>query len=178
MTWDALYETAASQDGLFTTAQAAEAGYSSQALQRHVSGSGKIHRVLRGVYRLTHYPPGDHEQLIAFWLWSNRVGVFSHETALQLHGLSDALPSVATLTVPEAWRQRRLRVPEGLRLNQRDLVATEKTWIGAVAVTTRFRTLVDCINDHVAPELIDQALEQAEGRIPPEQLAQLRAMRP
>ncbi len=42
----------------------------------------------RGVYRLVHFPVGDHEDLTAVWLWSEREGVFSHETALALHDLS------------------------------------------------------------------------------------------
>lgn len=57
-------------------------------------------RVRRGVYRLVHFPAGDHEDLTAVWLWSQHEGVFSHETALALHDLSDVLPSRAHLTLP------------------------------------------------------------------------------
>ena len=58
--WDALYEVASAQEGLFTTVQAADAGYSPQLLQKHLH-AGRLHRVRRGVYRLVHFPPGDHE---------------------------------------------------------------------------------------------------------------------
>src|SRR5580692_4974596 len=112
---DRLYEIAAAQDGLFTTQQAAEAGYSPQLLVHHLS-SGTATRVQRGIYRLVHFPAGEHEELVAAWLWSERVGVFSHETALALHGLSDALPSQVHVTLPIAWRKRRLRVPDGVLL--------------------------------------------------------------
>ncbi len=88
--WDDLFDLAAGQDGLFSTAQAAEAGYSPQLLQKHLR-AGRVRRVRRGVYRLVHFPPGEHEDLAAVWLWSNRAGVFSHETALSLHELSDGL---------------------------------------------------------------------------------------
>jgi len=44
--------------------------------------------------------------------------VTSHHTALSLHGLSDVLPAHVHLTVPDAWRQRRLRVPAGIVIHQ------------------------------------------------------------
>jgi CheY-like chemotaxis protein len=31
--------------------------------------------------RLVHFPAGEHEDLNAVWLWTERVGLFSHETA-------------------------------------------------------------------------------------------------
>ena len=60
--WDRLFEIAAAQDGLFTTQQAAEAGYSPQLLAYHLS-AGRMVRLRRGVYRLVHFPAGDHEDL-------------------------------------------------------------------------------------------------------------------
>ena len=118
--WDQLFETAAAQDGLFTTRQAAEAGYSSQLIAHHLSARRML-RVRRGVYRIVHFPAGDHEDLAAVWLWSEQQGVFSHQTALALHNLSDVLPAQLHLTLPLAWRSRRLRVPEGVVLHFGDL---------------------------------------------------------
>ena len=111
--WSQLYETAAAQEGHFTTAQAAESGYYPQLLTKYLK-NGRIVRVRRGVYRLVHFPPGDHEDLVVVWLWSDRVGVFSHETALALHQLSDALPSKAHLTLPASWKSRRVQLPTGV----------------------------------------------------------------
>src|SRR4051812_43351420 len=104
--WDQLYETAASQSGYVTTRQAAKAGYSSQLLNKHVH-AGRIVRVRRGLYRLVHFPASDHEELTVTWLWFESAGVFSHQTALSLHGLSDALPGQLHLTLPAEWRRRR-----------------------------------------------------------------------
>jgi hypothetical protein len=36
-----------------------------------------------------HFPAGEHEEPVVVWLWSERQGVFSHQTALGLHGLSE-----------------------------------------------------------------------------------------
>lgn len=161
--WDALFEVASGQEGLFTARQAAEAGYSPQLLQKHLH-AGRVRRVRRGVYRLVHFTPGEHEDLAAVWLWSARAGVFSHETALSLHELSDVLPSRVHLTVPAAWRARRLRVPRGVVLHHGDIAKGERAWVGPVPVTAPRRTLADCIAAGVAPDLVEQAIEQASAR--------------
>lgn len=108
--WSILYEAAAAQEGYFTTQQAVEAGYSPQLLLHHVR-NGRARRVRRGIYRLVHFPAGRHEELVVAWLWTERAGIFSHQTALALHGLSDALPAKVHLTLPSEWRARRLRIP-------------------------------------------------------------------
>lgn len=155
--WTTLYALAASQDGYFTTAQAADAGYSRPLLDHHVK-SGRFLRVQRGIYRLRDYPSSDHEDLVVAWLWSDQQGVVSHETALLLHGLSDALPAHVDLTLPAAWRARRLKVPPLLHLHHADISKAERTWTGPVPVTTPLRTISDCVTDHVQPDLIAQAI--------------------
>jgi predicted transcriptional regulator of viral defense system len=161
--WDDLFELAASQDGLFSTSQAADAGYSPQLLQKHLH-AGRVRRVRRGVYRLVHFPPGEHEDLAAVWLWSDRAGVFSHETALSLHGLSDVLPARVHLTVPSDWSRRRLRVPQGVVLAYADVPKEDRAWVGSVQVTAVRRTLADSMEAGVAPDLVEQAFQQAGDR--------------
>lgn len=161
--WDSLFEVAQGQDGYFTTAQAALSGYSRPLLHKHLAG-GRIVRVRRGVYRVVHFPASDREDLVVFWLWSQQAGVFSHETALALHDLSDALPSKAHLTLPAGWRRRRLRVPAGLVLHFADVGERDRTSFGAVPLTAPLRTLEDCIAADLAPGLLDQAFGQARRR--------------
>lgn len=161
--WDRLYQTAEAQAGLFALEQAEACGYSSQHLQKHLS-AGRIIRVRRGIYRLAQFPASELEELVALWLWSGRVGVFSHETSLLLHDLSDALPAKVHMTVPTAWRTRRLRVPKGLVLHHGDLVESDRTWAEVVPVTTPRQAITECIVAHVAPELTEQAIRQARQR--------------
>ena len=172
--WDDLFDLAASQEGLFSTAQAAQAGYSPQLLQKHLH-AGRVRRVRRGVYRLVHFPPGEHEDLAAVWLWADRAGVFSHETALSLHGLSDVLPVRVHLTVPADWSRRRLRVPQGVVLAYADIPKGDRAWVGPVQVTAVRRTLADCLASGVAPDLVQQAIQQAaeRGLVPRAELARL-----
>jgi predicted transcriptional regulator of viral defense system len=160
---DRLFALAAAQDGLFTTQQAAEAGYSPQLLAHHL-GVGRMLRVRRGIYRIVHFPAGEHEDLTAVWLWSEQEGVFSHLTALALHDLSDVLPSQVHLTLPDAWRKRRLRVPDGVVLHHGDVPDRERQWFGPVPATSPLRTLEDCATEHVPPELLRDAALDALDR--------------
>lgn len=161
--WDRLYEAAAAQEGQFTTQQAAEAGYSPQLLVHHVRG-GRILRVRRGIYRLVHFPAGEHEELVTVWLWSEQAGVLSHETALGLHRLSDALPAQVHLTLPAAWKKRRFRVPEGVLLHHANVNGNERAWAGPVPITSVSRTLNDLARSGLSPELLLQAAQQALRR--------------
>lgn len=161
--WNRLFETAAAQEGLFTTRQAAEAGYSPQLLVHYVR-TGKAIHVRRGIYRLVHFPAGEHEELVAAWLWSDLAGVVSHQTALALHGLSDALPAHVHLTLPAAWRRRRFRVPADVVLHHADVQSEDRAWFGAVPTTNPRRSLNDCARDGLSPELLRQAAQQALRR--------------
>ena len=160
--WDRLYETAAPQGGYLTLAQAAAAGYSSPLVEYHVR-SGRMERVARGIFRLVHFPPTDNEDLAVFWLWSEQRGVFSHETALALHELSDALPAKIHMTLPDGWRRRRLRVPRGLILHYGDVDKVDLAWRGPVPLTTPLRTVVD-VTLEGDPALAEQATAQALTR--------------
>jgi predicted transcriptional regulator of viral defense system len=161
--WQTLYGIAAYQEGHFSTAQAAEAGFSPQLLAHHLR-SGRIRRIRRAVYRLNQFPEGDHEDLVVVWLWSDQRGVFSHETALYLHDLSDALPAKIHLTLPSSWSSRRLRVPRGVMASFADVPDQDRSWVGCLPVTKARRTLEDCAEAAVSPELIAQALAQARDR--------------
>jgi predicted transcriptional regulator of viral defense system len=161
--WDTLFSVAQAQGGYFTTRQAAEAGYSPQLLHTYL-GNGRIKRVRRGIYRLVHFPSSEYEDLIVLWLWTEQVGVFSHETALALHDLSDVLPSRVHVTIPACWRRRRLRIPAGLVLHYADISEGDRAEVSAVSVTVPLRTLRDAIDANVPHDLVRQAVLQARRR--------------
>ena len=161
--WHKLAGVATAQEGSFTTKQAAAAGYSPQLLIKHIR-AGRISRMRRGIYRLVHFPAGEHEDLIAAWLWSDQAGVISHHTALALHDLSDALPSKVHLTLPQAWRRRRLRVPPGVVIHHANVPPDDLAWFGAAPTTNPRRTLNDCAREALAPDLLRHAAQQAMRR--------------
>ncbi len=161
--WDALYEGAASQAGYFTAQQAKAAGYSSQLLQFYIR-EHRVERWARGIFRLVHFPPTDWEDLVPIWLWSEQKGVFSHETALAIHELSDLLPAKRHLTLPLSWSRRRLRPPKGVVLHYADLDEGTWAWLGAIPVATPLRSVLDCMSDHVSREFVDQAIADGVKR--------------
>lgn len=161
--WDRLFETAAGQSGYLTTKQAAEAGYSTHLLRKHIQ-AGRVTRPQRGIYRLVHFPVGEHEELVTAWLWSEQAGVISYQTALSLHGLSDVLPAQVHLTLPAAWSKRRFRVPPDVVLHYADVAPEDRTWFSAVPITNPRRTLNDCAREGLSPELLRQAAQQAVRR--------------
>src|SRR4029079_18573264 len=119
-------------------------------LRKHIH-AGRVTRPQRGIYRLVHFPAGEHEELVTAWLWSEQAGVISHQTALALHGLSDALPAHVHLTLPSAWRRRRFRVPAGVMLHYADVASEDRTWFGAVPTTNPRRSLNDCAREGLSP---------------------------
>ena len=163
--WNELYVVAESQQGCFTTTQARKVGFSDQLLQTHLKG-GKVERLHRGIYRLTRFPASSREQehLMVVWLWSDSTGVFSHETALQLHGLSDALPSRIHVTLPREQESRSLTPPDNVRLYFADLPPQDCTFVGALPATTPSRTINDVAAAFGDANVIEDAARQALQR--------------
>ena len=158
-----MFELAAGQAGLFAASQAAEAGYSAQLLAHHVR-SGRVLRVLRGVYRVVHFLGSDEEAAFAAWLWSGGRGVIGGESALALYALTDALPRDVTLWLPEAWRRRRLSAPPNVVVAHADLAQDERAWFGALPITAPARTLNDCARHALLPDVLREACARAVRR--------------
>lgn len=160
--WDDLHEVANGQSGHFTAQQASEVGFSLQLLHKHVQ-SGNVERPMRGIYRIARFPPSEHEDLVVLWLWSDQEAVFSHETALSLHELSDALPSRVHLTLPTSTSRRR-RIPDGVVVHFADMSASDRQWLGPVPVTRPARTVLDVAAAHGDASLVAQAIDQGIRR--------------
>lgn len=161
--WPALFRLAVKQEGLFSARQATSVGCSQQLLAKYVAG-GRVERVQRALYRIVDFPAGEHEGLVAVWLWSRNEGVFSHETALFLHDLSDVLPVRAHITLPSTWRTRAVHLPKDAAVLYGDIPDGDRVWIGPLPVTSVRRTLSDCLHATVAPELVAQASMHAAER--------------
>ncbi len=161
--WDQLYQIALNQSGYFTLEQAKSVGFSDQGLYYHLQ-EGRANRVLRGVYRLVQFPHTEQEDLMALWLWSEQLGVFSHITALSLLQLSDILPKGIHMTLPSNWRQRRIKYPQKLLVYYDDVQAEDRTWFGGIPITSVSKTLKDCEQNNLDTDLLKQAQQEAKER--------------
>ena len=159
-----LFELASEQGGYFTAAQARARGFS-KALLAHHAKSGRFIRVRQGLYRFREYPSSPREDVVAAWLATGKeVAAVSHDSALDILGLSDVEPEVVHLTVPRA-RRYRSRFP-GIaihtttrRLGKSDVVVRE-----GIRVTAPARSIVDAAQAGTAPEQIVAAVGQALDR--------------
>ena len=78
-------------------------------LSYHARPGGRDERVRSGLYRLRNFPSSPHEEVVASWLPLRDDGaVVSHESALELYGLSDIIPrSGSIVTLPRSKRGHR-----------------------------------------------------------------------
>jgi predicted transcriptional regulator of viral defense system len=155
-TYNKLYQIAEGQAGYFTTAQAAAVGVDRGRLARYAA-DGRLERVRRGVYRLVPFPRTPHEDLFIAWLETGPDSVISHDSALALYDLSDALPATIHVTVSGTASRRH----RGLRLHTNRLSAQEITHYDSLPVTTVPRTIADVALEGLAEELVGEAVREA-----------------
>lgn len=161
--WKCLVQTASQQKGYFTADQARKCGFSWDLLSHRVR-SGSLRRIRRGLYRLPDYPSSPREEVMAGWLSAGRESaVVSHESALDLHGLTDLIPGSTHVLVPRT--RRGYRGPPGVRVHttqdlpEQDIVTRE-----GMRVTTPERSIADAAEAGVSPEHIEVAVREALER--------------
>lgn len=158
-TYNKLYQIAEPQAGYFTTAQVSAAGIDRDRLSDYAA-AGQLERVRHGIYRLVSFPRVPHEDLFVAWLASGPDSVISHDSALAIYELSDALPARVHVTVPRTASRRR----PGVSLHTGRIASDEITHYGALRMTTVARTIVDVAFDGLADDLVIQAIQEALSR--------------
>jgi predicted transcriptional regulator of viral defense system len=158
-----LFEIASEQGGYFTAAQAQTCGYS-RALLAHHAKSGRFIRIRQGLYRFREYPSSPREEVIAAWLAAGRETVVSHESALDILGLSDVVPEVVHLTVPRSRRYRSASPGVAIHTTTRRLGKPDVVVRDGIRVTAPARSIIDAAEAGTAPEQIMAAVSQALDR--------------
>jgi predicted transcriptional regulator of viral defense system len=161
-----LVAVAQRQGGYVTAKQARKAGFDYSHLAYHV-GVGNLSRAGHGLYQLPELPRSPHDQFVRLVLWSRDrddrpQAVVSHDSALALHELSDAIPTRIHLSVPISFRKR---APRGCVLHRACLGAADvQDWEG-LRVTTPLRTLIDLADEgRFGREQLGRAVEDALAR--------------
>lgn len=161
----ALAEIAGCQGGYFTARQALSVGYAYPEQHYHVM-HGNWERVARGIFRLRDYPSPEREDLITLSLMSHdRSGqpqvVFSHETALALHDLSDVNPSRIHLTFLPGFRRQ---MPPEVIMHRGQLRPEDWEERDGYRITTPLRTLLDIAQSPTSWPYLDAAVRDALRR--------------
>jgi len=159
---------ASRQQGYFTARQALEAGYSYPS-QYYQSETGNWIREGYGVYRIADYMAADRPDLVLWSFWSRDrkgkpQGVFSHETALSIHELSDVMPVNLHMTVPPSFR-RSTRTPAILVIHRAMLEPADIEIMEGYSVTRPLRTIIDvAAAAAISADLLEQAIRQGLQR--------------
>lgn len=134
-------------NGLITSSLARECGISNKALQYLVK-SGEVERIEHGLYM----SPDFMKDIYFAAQYRCRKGVFSHETALYFHGLSDRTPICLMMTIPNGYNSRLLKQHESYKffyskpiLYDLGIVTCETPFGNSVHVYDMERTICDCI---------------------------------
>lgn len=159
-----LFEVASEQGGYFTAAQARARGFS-KALLAHHAKSGRFIRVRQGLYRFREYPSSTREDVVAAWLATGKeVAAVSHDSALDILGLSDVVPKVVHLTVPRTRRYRSRFPGIAIHTTTRRLGKSDVVVRDGIRVTAAARSIIDAAETGTAPEQITAAVGQALDR--------------
>jgi len=175
MSWEDLLATAADQHGYFTSAQAAAAGISRRAMTWRAE-HGSAARAGYGLYRLPHWPTEPNDELYALQALAP-FGTFSHETALNVLGLSDIIPGTIHFTIPESSRlgpRPGVKLHRSRRNADRDRALRDGLWI-----STPRRALLDSARLGSDPDQLINAAREAKARamLTSEDIARLREHR-
>ena len=146
MLYQNLHHILQENGGIISTAEANGAGISNERLRLFVK-SGELERVAHGVYIL---PDEFLDKMYVAQKRKSKI-VYSHETALFLHNLTDRDPITYSVTVPTGYNAKSL-INDGFSVYS---VKREFHELGIIPINTMFgntviaynleRTVCDCI---------------------------------
>lgn len=131
--FDLLDNLVAEGNGYLRTSQVLENGISKPTLAEYVS-KRNMERVAQGLYLAEDAWP---DELYQIFFLNQRI-IFSHETALLLHGLMEREPGFISVTVRAGYNATHLR-RRGMRVYQ---VKSNIAELGVMEVETNFGNLV------------------------------------
>jgi predicted transcriptional regulator of viral defense system len=149
-------------NGFVTAAQVTAAGIQRRTLSELVEAK-RLYRAERGIYVL----PETWEDEMCFLQYRFAKGVFSNETALYLHRLSDRMPHTYTLTFPHGYNAAGLKKHNA----KARFAQTEVYGLGITEANSPFgntirvydveRTLCDIVkgNNSCDIQLVNQAMK-------------------
>jgi predicted transcriptional regulator of viral defense system len=166
-----LWEVAVDQYGYLTAYDAHDLGIPVVELGK-LAARGKLARVSYGVYRFPEWPVAANDNLMEAVLWTrDRRAALSHDTALLVYELSDINPDKIHVTVaPKSRALQRKQIPDAYAIHFQRLTDDQIGWWEMIPTVTVGTAIDQCIDTHVRPDLVLQAISNAErlGRITPE----------
>ena len=161
---DIICEEAQKSDGLITTKKIESLGIGRYILKDYLD-SGFMVRESRGIYSITRERPDEYAALQK----RSEKAIYSYGTALFFHGLSDRVPRVIDITLPQGYNASRLKKanpelrihyvqPEVLEIGAEELKTPQGSTVKAY---NRERCICDLIKHHkkVDKQIFTQAIK-------------------
>lgn len=151
-------------NGFVTANEAVSVGINNKTLQR-MHQSGEIERVEQGLYM----NPDQMEDEYLLTQYRCRKGIFSHETALYFHDLTDRTPFQLMLTIPSGYNTRLLKEKEKFKffyirekLHTIGRITMETPFGHQVYVYNKERTICDCLKkkDQLDTDLVNEGVKR------------------
>jgi predicted transcriptional regulator of viral defense system len=153
--------------GIISVRQSRGAGVSHIQLLRGMQ-AGELERVSRGVYM----SPDELDDVMYIAQLRRPKIVFSHDSALLLHGLTDRYPLSHTVTVPTGYNVKPL-TNDGFTtfsvkrsLYEQDVIQIKSPLGHSVNAYDLERTIVDCVRsrNRMDAEIVTEAVKRYAGR--------------
>jgi predicted transcriptional regulator of viral defense system len=158
-----LFDIAADNYGFVTLDDARRVGIRPQRLVE-MAARGALRREGFGVYRVEPFPVHEFDTYRKATLWPHGAdGILSHETALELYGLSDVNPAKIHITVPKHYRVRHRKLPAPYLLHHEDLRGNEVTRFEGLPIVTAATAIRQCLKEGVRRDLLRQAIGEAKA---------------
>ncbi|MDR2620825.1 MAG: hypothetical protein LBC29_06920 [Propionibacteriaceae bacterium] len=164
---DVLWDVAVEQYGYVSVSNAREFAIAAVELGK-LAARGMLERVSYGLYRFPQWPVSANDHFMEAVLWTRDPrAALSHETALAVYGLSNVNPDKTHVTIPKQRKIRRHDPLPAVTVHYQDLADTQLSWWEQIPTVNVATAIEQCIETHVRPDLILQAIDTArrEGRI-------------
>jgi predicted transcriptional regulator of viral defense system len=155
-----LAERAADNYGYLTGEDARDLGVPIGTLNA-LARRGQLDRVAHGIYRVPLVPPSRLDQYMLATLWPDHRGLISHESALDLYGISDVNPAKLHVTVPRSYRTHR-KIPSLYVLHHDDVADVDRGSVEGIPVVSVVRAIRQAHEQHMRRSLVEQAIDDAE----------------
>lgn len=160
-----VFEEMRKNNGIIEAQTAAKLGINNKTLQR-MHNAGEIERIVRGMY----IDPNYLEDKYLITQYRCKKGIYSHETALYFHELSDRTPFSLMMTIPSGYNTRLLTSEDSIMY--KFFYSNKKQYsIGKIELLSPFgnniavydkeRTICDCIRkiDQLDTDLVNTAIK-------------------
>ena len=151
-------------NGIITSVEAKSKGINNKTLQR-MEKLGQLERVEHGLYM----DPNQMEDEYFLTLYRCKKGIFSHETALYFHELTDRTPFQIMMTIPSGYNTRLLKDKEKYKffyvveeLHSIGKITMETPYGHQVYVYDKERTICDCLKkkEQLDGDLVTEAVKR------------------